>query len=354
LPVIDEAVYLRDGRIETLAADVVTEMTTLARREVDLYFDLEVYSGGASVLAAMSFARNRYGFYRHSARFKKGNYTHLVYFNVRMPVARLYLQLYYAAGGALIAPPEFGPITVTADDVAHMRKGLAGLGLEPRESYLVVNANASDLLLERRWPADRFVATIETLTARGHRVVLIGSPREAAYVRGIHDCLSLEARARTVDSAGKLSLDDVFALIHEARCVVTNDTGPMHLAIAMHRPTVCLFGPGSPDHYGVTGPNIDIRYRPVVCSPCIYETDLPPCDGNNVCMQLIEPGEVVDAVRRLLREDVPETPAKDRSPLLDEPVRYLDHGGRALGVVARTSIAPAESPKPRPQDVDGD
>ena len=346
LPVIDEAIYLRDGRIETLAPDVATSMASLARRGVDLYFDLEVYSGAASILAAASFARNRYGFYRHSARFKKGNYTHLVYFNVRMPVARLYLQLYHAAGGTILDPPEFGPILLTGSEIAHMREALSALGLPSGERYIVVNANASDLLLERRWPAERFVATIEALTALGHRVVLIGAPREAAYVNAIHSRLAPAARAHTIDSSGKISLVDVFAAIHEAHCVVTNDTGPMHLAIAMRRPTVCLFGPGSPDHYGVIGPNIDIRYKPVVCSPCIYETDLPPCDGNNVCMQLIEPGEVVEAVQRLLADPTHQAALCGRLPPIEPSVQYVDRLGRALGVVARTSVAPGLGLKP--------
>jgi ADP-heptose:LPS heptosyltransferase len=338
LPVIDEAVYLRDGRVESLALDTAAALASLARRGVDLYFDLEVYSAGASILALTSLARNRYGFYRHSARFKKGNYTHLVFFNVRMPVARLYLQLYHAAGGDPMPLPELGPIAVSTEDVARMREALAGLGLPAGEPYLVVNVNASDLLLERRWPADRFVAAIEGLAEHGHRVVLIGAPGEAAYVKAIHDRLSPAARARTVDSAGKITLVDVFALIKEARCVITNDTGPMHLAIALDRPTVCLFGPGSPDHYGVTGPKIDILYRSVVCSPCIYETDVPPCDGHNVCMQLIEPAEVVGAALRLLGEAASAQASSRRLPILDGAVRYADPRGRPLGVVARASI----------------
>jgi ADP-heptose:LPS heptosyltransferase len=339
LPMVDDAIYLRDGRIDTLAADTAQALAGLMARKVDLYFDLEVYSAGASILALTSLARNRYGFYRHSARFKKGNYTHLVFFNVRMPVSRLYLQLYQAAGGPPIEPPPLADINVRPEETARMREKMAALGLGADEAYVVVNANASDLLLERRWPADRFAAAIEALTARGHRVVLIGSPAEAPYVGELHGLLSSAARARTIDSAGKIGLADVFALLRGAACVITNDTGPMHLAIAMGRPTVCLFGPGSPDHYGVRGPNVDILYKPVVCSPCIYETDAAPCDGNNVCMQLIEPAEVVESALRLLERRSPAPREARHLPILDEEVRFVDARGGALGVVARSSLA---------------
>jgi ADP-heptose:LPS heptosyltransferase len=144
----------------------------------------------------------------------------------------------------------------------------------------------------------------------------------------------------TLDSSGRVGLVDVFALLHESACVVTNDTGPMHLAIAMGRPTVCLFGPGSPEHYGVKANKVEILYKSVVCSPCIYETDVAPCDGNNVCMQLIEPSEVVDAAMRLMGEAAPTAKTNRHLPLLDDEVRNVDLQGRALGVVARASLEP--------------
>ena len=320
LDCIDEGLYLRDHGLDTLSFDVATTCARFATTGVDLYFDLELYSAGASILALMSLARNRYGFYRHSARFKKGNYTHLVFFNVQMPVSRLYLQLYTAATKrSPTLPLEFGPIRVTPEDISRMRDDLGALGLGEGEPYVVVNPNASELLLERRWPAHKFVGTIEELTAMGHRVVLIGSPGEAHYVRRIHEALSPVGQHQCIDSSGKLSLGSVFALIHQASCVITNDTGPMHIAIAMSRPTVCLFGPGSPEHYGVRGPKVDIRYKAVVCSPCLYETDAPPCDGKNICMQIIEVDEVVNAAVRLMRDE--------------------DHG-----TVSRRSLAPVEAP----------
>jgi ADP-heptose:LPS heptosyltransferase len=192
--------------------------------------------------------------------------------------------------------------------------------------------------LERRWPLDHFATTIESLTACDHRVVLIGAPNEAPYVRALHDRLSEAARRKTVDCAGKIGLADVFALLHEARCIITNDTGPMHLAIAMKRPTVCLFGPGSPDHYGTLRSNVEILYKPVICSPCIYETDEPPCAGDNTCMQLIRPDEVVDAAMRLIADE-PQPSASSRHLLLrDGKVNYTNSHGRALGVVARASL----------------
>jgi len=69
---------------------------------------------------------------------------------------------------------------------------------------------------------------------------------------------------------------------------------------------------------------------PVFCSPCVHENEPPPCGGNNVCMQLIEPAQVLAAVHRLL--GMPATARQDAPP------RYVDLDGRALGIIARVSL----------------
>src|SRR4029079_7292464 len=120
------------------------------------------------------------------------------------------------------------------------------------------------------------------------------------YVAELASRLPAKARARTIDTSGKLSLGELFALIKGAACVVTNATGPMHFSIALDRPTVCLFGPVSPDHYGVRKSNVETIYHAVYCSPCAHEIDTPPCAGVTVSMQLIQVREVLAAVHRQL------------------------------------------------------
>ena len=50
-------------------------------------------------------------------------------------------------------------------------------------------------------------------------------------------------------------------------------------------------------------PNVEIFYERVFCSPCLYEADRPPCNGNNICMQRIKPGPVIESVLRLADGD---------------------------------------------------
>src|SRR4029079_8184217 len=152
------------------------------------------------------------------------------------------------------------------------------------------------------------------------------------YVAELASRLPAKARARTIDTSAKLSLGELFALIKGAACTVTNDTGPMHFSIALDRPTVCLFGPVSPDHYGVRKANVESLYHAVYCSPCAHEIDTPPCAGVNICMQLIEVPEVLAAVQRQLEGKS----APMRLPVVD--VAYATPHGNALGVIIRSSV----------------
>jgi hypothetical protein len=106
----------------------------------------------------------------------------------------------------------------------------------------------------------------------------------------------------------------------------------MHMAIALGRPTVCLFGPANPEHYGQELPNVEIFYEPIFCSPCLYEADQPPCNGNNVCMQRIRPGPVIESVHRL-------TGGYSRLELVTgRPVISEAPDGTPLGLVVRASL----------------
>jgi hypothetical protein len=81
----------------------------------------------------------------------------------------------------------------------------------------------------------------------------------------------------------------------------------------LRRPTVCLFGPANPEHYGQQLDNVDIFYARVFCSPCLYEADWPPCNGNNICMQRIKPRPVVQSVLRLMKAN-PDAASHESAP----------------------------------------
>ena len=344
LSCVDEVLVLDDRNILVMLITTLMTVVGLIRRRADLYFDLELYSAFASLLALCAVTRNRLGFYRHSVAFKNGIYTHLVYFNTRMPVRRLYLQLGRVAG----VPPDqldaIGPIQVDESDRPGATRVLSQTaGWQRANTYIAVNPNASDLLLERRWPDEYVLETVGQLVSLGHQVALIGAKNERTYVQSLVDRLPADARLHVANTAGRLTLGELLALLDGAACVLTNDSGPMHMAIALGRPTVCLFGPANPEHYGQDLANVEIFYDQVFCSPCLYEADQPPCNGNNVCMQRIKPGPVIEAVLRLLGPVSPTDINRVRGLTISPPVVSEYENGTPLGVVVRASLKSVNS-----------
>lgn len=98
----------------------------------------------------------------------------------------------------------------------------------------------------RRWPAARWAAVARALAPSGP-VLLTGSAAERALCRQI---ATLAATDSVVDLAGETSLPELAALVAEARCVISGDTGIAHFASAYRTPSVVLFGPTSPQTWG--------------------------------------------------------------------------------------------------------
>lgn len=344
---IDERLYVNEESLGSVILSTLTLCLRLWRLHPALYIDLELYSYYASLVATISGARNRLGFYRKSTVFKRGLFTHLVFFNTSVPIHELYLQLGCVAGcnadwpvsgnhnnGRLhIQPRDRDEVQVI---LSNWEDSLAAL--------LVVNPNASDLCLERRWPLERFAAVIAALLEKlpTLSVALSGAPAERAYVACLQALLAPYGQ-RVANVAGKLSLGGLLALLERADCVLTNDSGPMHMALTLGRPTVALFGPVHPRHYATLADHTRtvIFYQPVICSPCIHHSDTPPCGGDNQCMKLIHADGVIAACLAFLS---PEPQQRQQLPQrwlplgIEETVKRVD--GQPLGrVFLRPSVS---------------
>ena len=160
---------------------------------------------------------------------------------------------------------------------------------------------------------------------------------ERPFVTGLASRVREQARGRLVNLAGELSLGGLLALLEQGRCLITNDTGPMHMGWALQVPSVCLFGPADPQHYGWSGPGVEILSNPVYCSPCVHHVDYPPCNGNNICMQRISVDEVMDAAQRIL-DGSTSGGTDNRSDLSF----FNDQHGHPLGYMVRGSVPEAD------------
>lgn len=136
-------------------------------------------------------------------------------------------------------------LAVTPGDAEQAERMLVAMAVGG--AFAVINPGGNDEA--KRWPAERFGAVAAWLW-REHRLASLvnGSPAEAALVRAVIDAARAHDAGTPVHSlpdAGG-TLGSLKALLARARVLVTNDTGPRHMAIAMRTPTVALFGPTDP------------------------------------------------------------------------------------------------------------
>ncbi len=146
----------------------------------------------------------------------------------------------------------------------------------------------------KRWYPDRYAAVGSRLSKeRGARIAVIGGKAEAdlaaEVARGI-------APGPATSFAGETSLLQLAALLERASVLVTNDTGPMHLAAAVGTPIVAVFGPTDPVTTRPYGDRHTVVRHPVECSPCL----LRECPIDHRCMTLIRSDEVYDAAVKWL------------------------------------------------------
>ncbi len=297
---INTLILLDDKNFFTLLYSFFPFMFTLIRKRVDVYFDLEIYSDFSSLVTTASMAKNRIGFYLRSSDYRMGIYTHMMYYNINSPISLVYLQL---ARLLKIKDIKTNLQKLSAQQIFNISEQQDKTAVNQLK-YFVINVNASDLRIERRWNKDSFIELIDKMQQQypDYKLILIGNSLEQAYVENIISCLSFQDNI--INYAGKTNIDELISLIEHASLVITNDTGPMHIAFSTQTKTVALFGPCSPKQYGHFQ-NTTIIYHQVYCSPCVHEFVIPPCKGNNQCMKYISVFEVLDGIENTLSGNAP-------------------------------------------------
>ena len=302
MPEFGLILVLDDRTPLTALRSCVAALVRLWQLRIDWAFDLEVYSRLSSVLVTLTCARNRAGFALEQLRARR-THTHLVYFNRYGYIGEAYARL---IGQMLPAGRQ-----IDVCDYGNMRFALQPLPSIPTP-YFVFNVHAGELALERRWPLESFRVLIDALLERrpDATAVLIGNGEsEVRYAAG------LGRTDRVLDLCGKLSLDETIRALANADLVVTNDSGPLHLALATGTPIVGLFGPTRGATYMPPGrARAMAMQESIYCSPCVHHWEPPACGGDNQCMKRLRPPTVIAACESLLGLPPREAPVPDAAP----------------------------------------
>lgn len=147
----------------------------------------------------------------------------------------------------------------------------------------------------KQWPADRFAELAKILVAKGYQVVLLGAAQDVPIAHAIMQAVGDDPVYNLV---GKTKLQQVIALLSMVEVAVCNDSGLMHMAAALGRRVVVIYGATSALHTPPLAPNVRTLQRGLSCQPCFSRTC--PLDHYR-CLREISAGMVwsaVDAVQK--------------------------------------------------------
>ncbi|HEX6998745.1 MAG TPA: glycosyltransferase family 9 protein [Gammaproteobacteria bacterium] len=170
---------------------------------------------------------------------------------------------------------------------------VAALGLDANRPWAVVHPGAS--APSRRYPEERFAAAVRALAKlHGWRIVLTGTRSEEPLLRRVR----MRAGVPAISLGGSLSLAELAALIRRAPLLISNNTGPVHVAAAVGTPVVDLYALTNPQHTPWQVPS-RVLFQDVPCR-CCYRSVCP--EGHHRCLEGVPPERVVSAALELVRE----------------------------------------------------
>jgi 3-deoxy-D-manno-octulosonic-acid transferase/heptosyltransferase-1 len=180
-----------------------------------------------------------------------------------------------------------------------MRKRVARLMADrqaPRKGPAVA-INPVALWKTKMWPAKRFAQLADRLVETYQAdIFFTGAPADAQEIGRITGLM----QHRATNLAGRTSLLELAALYQQMALVISTDTGPMHIAAAVNKPVVALFGPTAQWRTGPYGDDHQVVSAPMECRPCFKRS----CDHCR-CMHAIAVEDVMQKVKRFIRERTP-------------------------------------------------
>jgi len=163
---------------------------------------------------------------------------------------------------------------------------------------LVVFAPGAEFGAAKRWPARHFAGLAQAILQAdpAAQIALLGSPKDKA---ACDEIVALTGPQNLFNAAGATRLDEAIALIGRASAVVANDSGLLHIASALNRPVIALYGPTDPDHappFSDLARSMSLRLE---CSPC-RQRECPL--GHHNCMEKMESAMVWQELRSMLSQ----------------------------------------------------
>jgi ADP-heptose:LPS heptosyltransferase len=299
----------------SLITSLLKAITGLRRAGVDVALDCELFSRISSLLSWASGAKVRVGFHRHTQEglYRGSHINRPVPYNPYHHISEQFIGLVGAidatthpltkiAIARTVKPP---PMVALPDGlVPRMRARLDADFAAIAGKPLVLVYPGGGILPIRAWPLASYVSLCQGLAQDGCAVAVIGLKDDQPLARElITHVQAASAGGAIIDLTGyTASIAELLALLSVARLLVTNDGGPGQFAALTPIWTLMLFGPETPALYAPHTPRCHSFYSDWPCSPCLtaYNHRSSFCDGDNQCLKVISPDQVLAKAREFL------------------------------------------------------
>ncbi len=288
--------------IISLSPIAITKFMLKNHNKFDLVIDMEEYLNISAIISLFVGAK-RVG-YSHGLR--SILYTDKVKYNDAQHACKTFLDLIKPLSSKFKIV-QLEKLIVGNEDKQAVDNLLSKLGISKKDKVIGIVPGAAESAKSRMWPGDRFARLADKLIENyKSKVFFLGAGYERALIGNIQDSM----KNKSFNLAGRISLKQSFYLIEKCSLLISNDTGPMHIAASQGTKTLGLFGPNTPVRFGPFGKHNVALYNGKSCkyTPCVnvHKGQVPDClytkrSGNyQKCMKSIAVEDVLTAVKKLI------------------------------------------------------
>lgn len=298
-PWLDEVIAYRRGSAGRRAFFSTVKLLRARRFDLAVLFQ---NAFEAALLARLAGARLRLGFAEQGRGWLLTHQLHRQRSQPPRHQLHDYLALVAACErvclGADFQPATATPMPSLTANLTQLRAAeelLLSFGIKRAARPLIALNTGATNSRAKCWPVDRFAWLADRLKNELHaQVVLIGGAAESAYAARV---LELMRTGGALNLAGKTDMAALVGLLARCDLLVSNDTGPAHVAAALGRPTLTIFGPTNEYETAPTGAHATIiRARGIECARCMYRD----CPIDHRCMTRLTADDVYARARALL------------------------------------------------------
>jgi ADP-heptose:LPS heptosyltransferase len=309
----DHVITLNDKKLGSFVGDSLRAIRTMRGLDFDVVIDCELFARASSIFAYLSGAKLRVGFQPHTQEgLYRGSFINRpVMYNPYRHLSQQFLTMVSAIESSGVPLAKAEAAELSAPPLLQFEPGeLEQVGAQLLADFPVIAGRKlvlvypdGGILPIRAWPPEYYEQLCSDLLADGYVVALIGLPDAKPLAQRI---VAHCAHSHCIDLTGYTkSVRHLLAIFNHADLLVTNDGGPGQFSALTRLPTLVFFGPETPALYSPLAPNIHCLYTALSCSPCLtaYNHRNSPCDGDNRCLKLIAPQQVLARSRELLQAD---------------------------------------------------